>query len=128
MVELQHAARRSGDDHRPRHSQDARGVVDEDLEPVSIGSGHVIDQLEFPVGVEQPAVGADGVDTYTGDLLGSGDERVGKRSGCGVDDEVVDRITIPAFDDLEGQYVGAHGPELHGEQSKAAGAILEVHA
>ena len=59
---------------------------------LSVGRGDVVDQLEFPVRLEQPGVRADAVDLDAVELLGRGDEHVGHRARRQFDHQIVDRV------------------------------------
>ena len=86
----------------------------------------MIDEFQLPVRLEQPGVRADGVDVDAAELFGSGDEHVGHRTRRQFDHEIVDRIARGAFDDVEGQDVGAYRPERHGQRAEAARSILQL--
>ena len=102
--------------HHPTRST-LRRLVGKHLQflRLRVGRGDVVDELELAVRLEQAGVRADGVDVDAVDLLGGGDEHVGHRTRGQVDDEIVDRVSGAAFDDVEGQDVGADRAERHGQ-------------
>ena len=105
-------------DHRaPPDAQHPGRLVGEHLQSLgpSVGRGDVIDELQFPVRLEQPGMWADGVDVDAVELFGRGDEHVGHRARRQFDHQIVDRVASGAFDNVEGQDVGAYRTERHGQ-------------
>lgn len=56
------------------------------------GGGHPVDQLQFPMRLQQAGVRADGMHMHPVQGLGGGDQRIGHGAGRKVDDQVVDGI------------------------------------
>ena len=104
-------------DGAPADAQHARRFVGEHLELrlfVRCG-GDVVDQLQFPVRLEQPGVRPDAVHPHALQVLRRRDQHVGHRARRQFDDQIVDRITRRPLDHVEGQDVGAHRAERHGK-------------
>ena len=105
-----------------------RRLVDQNLQSAGAarGTGDMVDELEFAVRLEQTGVRPDGVDVHAGDVLGRRDQHVGHRSRRQLDHQVVDRVSGGALDDVEGQDVGTHRTERHGQGAEAAGPVVQL--
>ncbi len=101
----------------PSDAQHERRLVDEHLQllGLAIGRGDVVDELELAVRLEQPGVRANGVDVDAVEPFGGRDQHVRHRSRRQFDHEIVDRIPRRPLDNVEGQDVGAHRAERHGQ-------------
>ena len=101
----------------PAHPQHPRRLVDEHLQASGAGAGgrDMVDQFEFAMRFQQAGMRTDGVHPDTLEAFGRGDHDVRRRPCRQVDDEVVDGIPGAAFDDVEGQDVGAHRAQCHGQ-------------
>ena len=101
-------------DGAPTDPQDAGHPVDQDLQPIIAGIGHIVDQFELTVGVEHAGVGADGIDAHIAEGFGGGDEGVGQRVGGDLDDEIVDRVPRTTLHHVQGKDIGADRSQCYG--------------
>ena len=83
----------------------------------------MIDQLEFPVGVQNARVRPDGIDRHTVERLRGGQEGVGQFARIDIDHEIVDRVVRTAFHDIEREDVRSDRTESQGERAEATGTI-----
>ena len=91
-------------------------------------AGDAVDELQLPVGVEAPGVGADRLDLHVAHRLGGGDEHVRRAAGGELDGEVVDGDPVDTLDDVDTEDVGAGLAQCGGDRSETARSIRQYHA
>ena len=88
--------------------------------------GDVVDELEFAVRLQQAGVRADGVDVDPLMCSAAVMSMSGIAPGGQFDHQIVDGVAGAAFDDVEGQDVGAHRTERDGQRAEAARSVLQL--